>query len=1644
MKQKSLFAARLLPDHIIVRFGSVAAGLLFQVAQAAELAWSTAPMSSFFSNTNWTSGQIPGGSITTPVSGDSLFFGNSTRPTPLNDQVAFTYAGLTFHSDAASFCTLGNSFTLGGGITNNSPSLQTIANSMALPATQTVDTSAGEVRLHGVISGLGFGLTKTGGGMMTLTGANTYTGANTFHAGTVAIGLDSNLGTAAAPVGLNGVTLKVNFGAGFQNTHVMTVNGANSLHINNQGPGAPTFGFNTASTLTGSGPLTVVGNGSLDVSGLNTGILVLNAADVASTYTGSLTMESGGLLEMNNNTALPASVPIILNGNGGLGINSGVTAMASLITVNNSGNILNFGNGNAGVVTGNITLNSDLTIGMRDWYNWATQRAGAIHGEISGTGGMTVISSNSSTALTLPSANTYSGSTSLFNVVLTLSTNTTSSISASSGLTLCNGTLNANYTAGITDKLKNTGKLSMRNNSFLNITGNTSSTTETIGELEIAGGNNTISVITSGSAVTTLAASSLNRVNMGTAVLIGSSFGLQNSSVSKISLTTPPSGPNLVGAGGAPAGTGSTRNLGIVPWLVVNPTAAGTAGREFVTYDSALGSLRALTSGEYDPAGNIAGSSAGNNVKTAAVSESGLTSKTLNALFLAPTAAQTITGTPGSTLTLSSGTLISGVAAGGIGSAAFVSTISGFDALAFGNGEAVIRTAQSGGNIVLNSPISVTAGGGLTKVGPGTVTLGAANTYSGTTSVMQTVLAATVDNVFNGTTGTPVVLCNNATLNIDATTQKITTLTLNGAGGTVSGGGGTLNLGGDVTFDTSLTQPNGGATLSVSNLNLNADRVVTVGDAPTVTGPDMTISSAIANGGASSGLTKDGPGVLALSGANTYDGGTTVNEGTLQIGSGGVIGEITGNVLNNAELRFNRSDAVNFAGSITGSGIIGQYGAGTTTLAGPGISSGKLVIRAGSLVTPSLAGSGSIEMGLTTAAIGLIYAGTGETTARPLNFTGTTGGVTIAQNGSGLLKFSSDAAAVVSGGKVITLTGTGDGEIAGRLSDSNNGVTAISKTGSGSWSLSGSNTNTGSFNVTAGTLNLSGSMGNNTTNAQFRVGTVVGTPAVLNIQPGAAASRHNLFVGDAGSGSGGGAVYQTGGNLLLTQAANNDDCRIGSNATGYGYYKISGGSLVSNDVSVGGSLADTVGVLEVSSTGLVKTNGSITMGRGSLTSSGCFHVTGGSVSAVRIDMNWGTSATAQSVLTLSGGNVDLSGLGSGLNLANSSTVVGVQGVVNLLGGTLTTTMVRCGQAAPSTSVNFNGGTLRALSTNAGATFFNDANVDRVNVFPAGGTIDNNGTAITIGNALVAPASSGVGASSIAVPSGGSGYIGAPVVKFSGGTGSGATGYAILSGGVVTSIAVTNPGTGYTAGDFLTAKFFGGGAVTAATDVTSIAVAVNGSGGMTFQGSGTTSLSGANTYAGHTNITSGTASFLLENPNNDASTVNLSGGGLFGIEFAGSDTVNKLFINGVQQPAGNYTASSPSFTGSGAGILVVMSGPAASGYATWSSDHAGGQAAGLDFDLDGVQNGIEYFLGATGSSFTPAPGIVNGAVTYNNGGNISSSAYGTQFRIQTSPNLTAWTNVLIGDANLLNTTGSVKYTLPAGAGKVFVRLNVTPD
>lgn len=126
-----------------------------------------------------------------------------------------------------------------------------------------------------------------------------------------------------------------------------------------------------------------------------------------------------------------------------------------------------------------------------------------------------------------------------------------------------------------------------------------------------------------------------------------------------------------------------------------------------------------------------------------------------------------------------------------------------------------------------------------------------------------------------------------------------------------------------------------------------ASAEIRVGDG-TAAGAGYTATIAAPLAGAS-GVIKTDLGALVLSGTNTYTGGTTISAGVLQLGTGGTTGSITGDVVDNGTLTFDRSDTLTFSGNISGSGKLVQAGSGATVLIGDNAVSGQTVVSSGLL-----------------------------------------------------------------------------------------------------------------------------------------------------------------------------------------------------------------------------------------------------------------------------------------------------------------------------------------------------------------------------------------------------------------------------------------------------------------------------------------------------------------------------------------------------------------------------------------------------------------------------------------------------------------------------------------------------------------------
>ena len=359
-----------------------------------------------------------------------------------------------------------------------------------------------------------------------------------------------------------------------------------------------------------------------------------------------------------------------------------------------------------------------------------------------------------------------------------------------------------------------------------------------------------------------------------------------------------------------------------------------------------------------------------------------------------------------------------------------------------------------------------------------------------------------------------------------------------------------------------------------------------------------------------------------------------------------------------------------------------------------------------------------------------------------------------------------------------------------------------------------------------GTLTLSGNSSTNLDALRIEGGTI-------NVTGGTIGGLGTVPIG--GSAAAPGALIISGG--AVTSGGNTN---LGDGKTAYGALSVSGsGSYTSGSWIVVGGNNDR-GVLNQSGGTITVATNRITIGAGNNASLGVANLSGGTF----------TSAVGAFVGENGNGTLNISGTAN-VTLGNTQfagNAVSLAGNLNLNGGTLSTNSITKGNSTATGvyRLNFNGGTLRA--TAAGTLMADLALTDAyVN---STSTIDNNGLAVTIAEPLLAP--TGDGLATIPVTAGGSGYVVTPIVQITGGGGTGATAVANVTGGVVTGITITNPGIGYTSAPTIALH---GGMGTGATTGTPT-LAPNTSGGMTFIGSGTTTLTGVNTFTGTIAVNAG--------------------------------------------------------------------------------------------------------------------------------------------------------------------------------------------
>jgi fibronectin-binding autotransporter adhesin len=484
----------------------------------------------------------------------------------------------------------------------------------------------------------------------------------------------------------------------------------------------------------------------------------------------------------------------------------------------------------------------------------------------------------------------------------------------------------------------------------------------------------------------------------------------------------------------------------------------------------------------------------------------------------------------------------------------------------------------------------------------------------------------------------------------------------------------------------------------------------------------------------------------------------------------------------------------------------------------------------------------------------------------------------------------------------------------------------LTKTGVGTLTFSGSSSYTGSTTVSAGTL-VYGSGSSASGGSTLTVGTLSSGTAAVAISTAGALSFTGLTIGSV-TGSVG-TVSQTSGTTTVNGTSN-----IG--IAGSGSYILSGSGILAATATfnvggtIGGALEQDGGTSSATSYYQIGNSGNSTAAPGVATFNGGVANLVTSTGQLFVGnlgagvMNVGTEAGGNAVVTVGGtGNTGPMEFGVRGNT--------IPGYLNLDAGTLklVTSSGASGAYGGSTStvegINLDGGTLQAGSS---STLLNS--VPNVFVYRGGAIIDTQGFTSTITSSLQAAGGNGVYASSGIISTngatpGGTAISGLPVVTVSGGSGSGITANAVVSGGAVTGFVITNPGQNYASTDTLTFTLTGGGASPSSTFTTPAlgsSIVLANTGGLTKLGSGTLVLTTSNTYAGATSVNAGTLRVTGSITGTGAVTV-ASGATLGGTgTVAGPVTVSGTITGGASNAAtGTFNTSGGETWNPGGALLA---------------------------------------------------------------------------------------------------------------------------
>ena len=356
-------------------------------------------------------------------------------------------------------------------------------------------------------------VTKTGTGILTLSGANLYTGVTTVSGGTLKIG-----NSAALPFGVGKGDVALTGGVLDLNGTSITINGLSGTSgINSSAVGAPVLsvGGNNASSSYG-GVITNL-TGTVGLTKIGTGTLTLSAT---SNYTGTTTIKNG-MIAITANSALPSGSVLTLgdsdtNDAGILKLNQRTLTLAGIQTA---------GGGTSRIISGTSSAGAVLTINNTANFTYAGILGGP--GSYENNFGFTKTGTGT---LTLSNINTYTGATTVSGGTLKLGSD--SALPNAGNLTVNTSTLDINGYSLIVRNLAGSGTvvnnaagtnnlLTVTSQANSNFTGVIANTTGTISLNKIGTSTLTLSGVNTYLGTTTISQGTL-AINADTGLGTGS------------------------------------------------------------------------------------------------------------------------------------------------------------------------------------------------------------------------------------------------------------------------------------------------------------------------------------------------------------------------------------------------------------------------------------------------------------------------------------------------------------------------------------------------------------------------------------------------------------------------------------------------------------------------------------------------------------------------------------------------------------------------------------------------------------------------------------------------------------------------------------------------------------------------------------------------------------------------------------------------------------------------------------------------------------------------------------------------------------------------------------------------------------------